>query len=323
MSSDTERIRAFELFGSHVRVLVGATMDANGRSTELAAMEVEAMLRGLHRELSRFDPVSALSRLNADPEAEVRTTHSVALLVEAARRAAIESDGLVDASLIADLERVGYAESRTGIEPADLQAALESAPSRHPASPAIGSPWIEVSVDLKEAIVRRPPDMRIDSGGSGKGLAADLAAARLAHLSSYAVDCGGDIRIGGAAGLERPVEVLHPFSPSAGMHLSLAAGGIATSGLRTRIWNHADGYSHHLIDPGTGTPAWTGVVQATAIAPTAAQAETLAKAALLSGPGGARRFLSRHGGLIVLDSGGVEAIGEIALHGTAGIGAAA
>ena len=67
--------------------------------------------------------------------------------------------------------------------------------------------------------------------------------------------------------------------------LRLATGAVATSGLNVRLWRRADGTpAHHLLDPATGDPAWTGVVGATALAPTALEAETLAKAALLSGP---------------------------------------
>lgn len=49
-----------------------------------------------------------------------------------------------------------------------------------------------------------------------------------------------------------------------------------------------------------GRPAFTGVVQATALAPTALEAEIRATAAVLSGPDGAQEWLPR-GGLIVLE----------------------
>lgn len=308
----SEHERAFDLFGTRVRVLLGAQIGRPRQQPSLAALRVEAMLRGLNRELTRFDDDSALSRLNSDPAREVRTTRSVATLVSVAREAAISSGGLVDSAVIDKLERAGYAKSRAGKEPADLRAALRSAPPRRPAQPATASGWNEVEVDLDEAVVRRPPGMRIDSGGLGKGLAADCAAARLRGFTSYAVDCGGDLRIGGAAALERPVEVIYPFDPNAAIELRITAGAIATSGLGARLWRHRGGFSHHLIDPGSGLPAWTGVVQATALAPTAVEAEALAKAALLSGPGRARRVLSEHGGVIVLDCGEVEAIGTVA-----------
>ncbi len=52
-----------------------------------------------------------------------------------------------------------------------------------------------------------------------------------------------------------------------------------------RLWRAPDGTPrHHLLDPSTLEPAWTGIVGATALAPTAVEAEALAKAALLSGP---------------------------------------
>lgn len=314
----TEHERAFDLFGTHVRVLLGAPVGREQQPPSLAALRVEAMLRGLNRELTRFDDDSALSRLNSDPEREVRTTRSVATLVAVAREAAITSGGLVDSAVIDELEHAGYAKSRAGEEPADLRTALRSAPARRPAQPAAATGWNEVEVDLDAAVVRRPPGMRIDSGGIGKGLAADFAAVRLGGFTSYAVDCGGDLRIGGRAALERPVEVIYPFAPNAAIELRITAGAIATSGLQARLWQHHDGFSHHLIDPGSGLPAWTGVVQATALAPTAVGAETLAKTALLSGPGGARRVLSEHGGVIVLDCGEVEAVGaaaELEVHG--------
>lgn len=70
---------------------------------------------------------------------------------------------------------------------------------------------------------------------------------------------------------------------------------VATSGTGSRLWSTADGgNAHHLLDPATGESAWTGLVSATALAPTAVEAETLAKAALLSGPGGARQHLVEH-----------------------------
>jgi thiamine biosynthesis lipoprotein len=86
---------------------------------------------------------------------------------------------------------------------------------------------------------------------------------------------------------------------------------VATSGLRTRIWRTDHGFAHHLVDPGRGRPAWTGVIQATALAPTALEAETLAKAALLRGPVAGRALLERRGGALILDDGTVLLAGRL------------
>jgi thiamine biosynthesis lipoprotein len=83
--------------------------------------------------------------------------------------------------------------------------------------------------------------------------------------------------------------------------------------VRSRIWAGPDGTPrHHLLDPSTGEPAFTGLVAVTALAPTALEAETLAKAALLSGPAGARRILSRRGGILVAEDGSARRIGRLA-----------
>ena len=92
--------------------------------------------------------------------------------------------------------------------------------------------------------------------------------------------------------------------------LVIRSGGIATSGLSSRIWEDGrGGYAHHLLDPSTGQPAWTGLVAVTALAPTALEAETLAKASFLRGPEGARGLLAGWGGLLFLDDGRVEPAG--------------
>jgi len=160
--------------------------------------------------------------------------------------------------------------------------------------------------------VRRLPGVRVDTGGIGKGLAADLAAKRLDGFARWAVDCGGDLRVGGAAAEPFAVEVEHPLTGERAHVLRLTSGAVATSGLNVRLWRRADGTpAHHLLDPATGRPAWTGLIGATALAPTALEAEALSKAALLSGPAAARRWLARHGGLIVRDDGDVELCGPL------------
>jgi thiamine biosynthesis lipoprotein len=92
--------------------------------------------------------------------------------------------------------------------------------------------------------------------------------------------------------------------------LRVRQGGVATSGIDARLWERDDGdFAHHLIDPATRTPAWTGLISATALAPTALEAEALAKAALLSGPVAGRRLLrGHHGGVLIHDDGAVDPV---------------
>jgi thiamine biosynthesis lipoprotein len=86
--------------------------------------------------------------------------------------------------------------------------------------------------------------------------------------------------------------------------MTLTDTAIATSSVARRAWRGGDGAPrHHLLDPSTGRPAWTGLLAATALAPTALEAETLAKVALLQGSDDALV----HGGLLVRADGEVAA----------------
>jgi len=71
-------------------------------------------------------------------------------------------------------------------------------------------------------------------------------------------------------------------------------------------------FAHHLLDPSTGQPAWTGLVGVTALGNTTLEAETLSKAALLAGPERARQLIAARGGLLVHDGGRVELVGQLA-----------
>jgi thiamine biosynthesis lipoprotein len=238
----------------------------------------------------------------------VRVSTQLAAALEAALETARLTDGLVDPTLLQELERAGYATSRVGVEPANLREALAAAPPRTAARPRREAPWRRV--EIVGGYVRRPAGMRFDLGGSAKGLAADSAAALLADHDSFAVDVGGDIAFGGQADLPRIVVVQHPFDHRRDLRFPLVRGAIATSGLASRVWETpGGGFAHHLMNPSTGEPAWTGVIQATALAPTAVAAEALAKAALLAGPEAGRLLLAAHGGALVLDDGRVSVAG--------------
>jgi thiamine biosynthesis lipoprotein len=304
----------FDAMGSHVRLLIGEP--GPGMAAAPAAAETaRKFIVEFDRTLSRFKPESELCALNADPRERVPASELMRAAVGAGIEAAERSGGLVDPTLVGEIETAGYVASRAGVPGAPLGAALEEAPERRPAGPNPGQAWRHFQVDDRRGTITRPPGIRFDSGGAGKGLAADLVAEKLRGYSRFIVDCGGDIRIGGADALVTPYEVFveHPLTGERAFVLKLSSGAVATSGLNVRIWRDERGrYSHHLLDPATGEPAWTGLIGATALGDTAVEAETLAKAALLSGPDGGRTVLAERGGLLVHDDGRIETVGPLA-----------
>ena len=278
----------FPCFGGRVSVL----------ATDGDVERVRARLEQWHDRLTRFDPASELSLLNAHPSETVRVSPVMACFVAAAVDAAHRTEGLVDPTLAPEIEVAGYV--------ADLDAPVELEPPVRvrPARPHPDRRWLAVRVDPATRTVTRPPGTRLDSGGIAKGLFADLAAGLLEAAGAYAIDCCGDVRIGGRDGIARAVRVDDPFEPGAWLHeYAVVSGGVATSGIGRRSWIGPDGARmHHLLDPSTGRPAYTGIIQVTALGATAADAEVRAKAALLSGAERASGWLP-HGGLIVFDDG--------------------
>jgi thiamine biosynthesis lipoprotein len=304
----------FHSMGSDIRFLIGPRLAPSAPEPLAAADREKAFVLDFAYRLSRFIPESELSALNRDPRPEVPASPLLRAAVAAGLWAAQRSDGLLDPTLVRALERTGYCASLDGAEPASLAEALAGAPPRAAALPDPASRWREVEIDDAAGVIRRPPGVMLDTGGTGKGLCADAVAHRLGGFTRFVVDCGGDIAVGGVGAQLAPyeVEVEHPLTRRSVGTIRVARGGIATSGLNVRIWRDRDGgYAHHLLDPSTGRPAWTGLIGVTALAETALEAETLSKIALLSGPAGARRTLRDRGGVVIHDSGEVEAIGPV------------
>ena len=294
--------RAFECFGGMVNVSV---LGPAATEPEKAAVAAEATLLAAHRQLSRFLPDSELSRLNRDPRPRVPADPLLLRLASAAREAGELTGGVVDATLLREIEAAGYRDSMQG-RPSGGRPAQAAAVA--PAGPRPGRSRAKLSVDWQAEAIERPPGVEIDSGGIAKGLLADEVAASLAKFPAYAVDCCGDVRIGGAAGGRRTIRVEDPFGGEPICSLEVSDGGVATSGITRRSWDGAGGDpAHHLLDPATGRPAFTGVVQATALAPSAFLADVHAKWALLSGPELGPAHLP-HGGVLVRADGGVETV---------------
>jgi thiamine biosynthesis lipoprotein len=313
---------SFDCMGTHARLIMAG---------EPAAAVCRAFLERFEAALSRFRPDSELCRLNAAGSDAFAASRLLRTAVAAGLWAAERTGGLVDPTLVPALEAAGYDRTRRAPE-LPLTTALAAAPTRRPAAADPAAAWRRVTVTGDT--VRRPPGVRLDTGGTGKGLAADMLAAHLgaagggrgaaqagrrpprstslagSAAGAWVVDCGGDLRVSAPPSDPFEVHVRHPLTGETAHLLRLHDGAVATSGLNVRLWRGPDGAPrHHILDPATGEPAWTGLIGATALAPTALEAEALAKAALLSGPARAGRWLRRHGGVTVRDD------GDVVLHG--------
>jgi thiamine biosynthesis lipoprotein len=307
-----EASRTFTCFGGNTTVVVGGAGPL-GEPGE-AVLAARDRLLVWHAAFSRFKPESELSSLNRDERASVAVSPIMARFARAVVDAAEATGGLVDATMLDAIEQLGYRTERFHGSLA-LPLALALAPARRPARAHPERRWSTIDVDLDASVVTRPPGVKLDGGGIVKGLLADVVGDMLREHPAFLVDCEGDLRVGGSAGRKRCVEVTAPLSRRVLHEFELADGAVATTSIAKRSWMERLKPAHHLLDPATGLPAYTGIVQATALAPTALEAEALAKAALLSGPQDAAAWLP-HGGLILLDDGSHVVVDAHATHPT-------
>lgn len=280
---------AFRAMGTQVCLVADHRSDA--RTFERVARSVELTFVREERRFSRFRPESELARVNARAGRWTPVTSRFAEVVRLAIRAAEETDGLFDPTILPTLESLGYDRDFDELL-AGARAALR--PAR-----TCGR-WAEIAV--RDDRILLPAGVRMDLGGIAKGWTADLAAelAVAGGLRWAIVNAGGDLRLAGlapAGGVEVGIE--DPQVPDGEVgRITIEHGALATSGVTKRAWGPG---LHHLVDPRTGSPADGPALQATVWAPTCAEAEVRAKRALLEG----RPALTRLDGLLVLADGSV------------------
>jgi thiamine biosynthesis lipoprotein len=235
-------------------------------------------------------------------------------LVEAAVDAWRSTAGLVDATVLGALERLGYDRSYERLAPppaleaGSLVADGPDAERLEDAGPAPGCGAI--AIDRRAGTVALPAGVGVDPGGLGKGRIADevAAAVRAAGATGACIDLGGDVVVAGTAddGDVWQIDVEDPLDADRSIaSLTVEQGAVATSSILRRRWDHDGRSVHHLVDPRTGVPVQSDVVAATVVAAEAMWAEVLAKAAVIAGLAEGVALLAASGasGLLVTDDG--------------------
>jgi thiamine biosynthesis lipoprotein len=233
--------------------------------------------------LTRFDPRSELSRLNDSPASTIAIGPTLAAVLDWGRAAEVATDGIVDITLL------------------DQRLEAERGGDAPPIPPH--RQW-SLARGTRRSAVHRPAGLRFDLDGVAKGWLADRAARLLDRVHGVAVDADGDVSIGLDPGESLSLGVADPASTGMDIAVLRLANetpgrrsfGVATSGISVHRWGGADATArHHLIDPRTGRPAATDIVQATVIATSARLAEAFAKSAVILGRREAPRGIRRPG----------------------------
>lgn len=254
--------RSFRAMGTDVALFLAAEP---GPAAEAALESAEREFERVEALLSRFRPESELSALNRAGCLEAGD--DLLAVVDLALDARTRTEGRFDPTVHDALVAAGYDRTFEEVAP---DGASEHAVGRCGGAVRIAGRTIELE-----------PGTHLDLGGIGKGYTVDRAAAILSAAGPALVDAGGDIAARGrpdALGWRVGIE-----TPGDSLTLALEDAAIATSGRDRRRWRRDGEERHHLIDPTTGRSADRDLLRVTVVAPTAVEAEVLAKSLFLAG----------------------------------------
>ena len=282
MTTSTQRID-FQVMGTNFFCLVV------GGNNEICDA-VYQFANELETKWSRYIPTSELMQINNNPESMIQVSDATLRLVNEMKNGFEVTQGIFSGNILGELIDLGFANSRINPENVtNWQARAKSV-----------ADLSDVEIDLQNKSVSVPSGVALDSGGIGKGLAADLMSDYAMQLGAMgiAVFAGGDVAVKGmapdAAGWK--VNISDPGDVDKFIDtISLSRGGLSTSS--PMGWRIKD--AHHIIDPRTHKSSDSDVLQATIIAQNASQAEVLAKMCVI---------LGSHEGISRIDSLGVAAL---------------
>ena len=227
---------------------------------------------------SRFRPDSEVSRLQETAGAGPRAVSPLlGDLLHVALGAASMTDGAVDPTVGAALCRLGYDR--------DFPRLAAGVAGSLPAPAAVPG-WRSIVLDEGAGTVDLPAGVVLDLGATAKAWAADRAAGAIAERFGCGtlVSLGGDLAVASAPDGGFSVGVADicgdPDAPTA---VSIASGGLATSGVGNRHWMLGTSPVHHVIDPATGLPVASVWRTVSVAAATCVDANTASTASLVLG----------------------------------------
>ena len=293
-------VREWTAMGTRMRLTVRGP-DAAARADAMAAA-ARAALEAVEEETSAFRAGNAVARTAemAGSGEWMATGPAFDTALETALAVAEATDGAFNPLVGPLMERYGFVRRPEGV-------------GERGSGGEVREEWLEWrGIERRPGSCRLPvAGMRLDFGGVAKGVGADHAAAAAREVAEgdFLLDAGGTLIGRGAwtVGLRDPrggadAAPLRAFTLADGM-------ACATSGNYER--------AGHLMDPRSGCPADGGggaVLQATALARTAAEADAWSTALFVLGPEAGRAAVERSGAsvagawVVAKDGGGVAVV---------------
>ena len=269
------------------------TLDAADAASLLPAQAALNAIDAIEAQLTVFRDTSALSVINRRAaDEEVPCDADLFALLSRCDRLTRATGGAFDITSTPLSQCWGFLR-REGRVPSDSEIAA--------ARDLVG--MNDVGLDARRTSVRFfKSGMALNLGAIGKGYALDRVAGSLRHAQvHHALLSAGRssmLAIGGR-GRGWPVDIVSPRRqrPIARVWIRDAALGTSGAGEQFVV---VDGRRFgHVLDPRTGWPS-DGMLSATVITASAADADALSTAFLVGGPALAQRYCERHEGVLAL-----------------------
>lgn len=282
------------LMGTRVDIVVEPSNGLSTLHAQQAIDAAQATMRGQAALMSRYDPASAVSRINA----------------LAGRRAVPVPPALMDVLRTAQALAV-FTDGAFDITVGALSAWHFDGTAQRPPRPAVVRAQRArvragaLQLDAQAGTAFLPePGMAIDLGGVAKLpiLAAGLETLRRHGVQHALVNGGGDVLVAGLSqGRPWRIGLRDPLQPERLLGtVSLAQGGVvASSGDYERYFWYEGRRLHHILDPHTGYPT-TGLHGVALVAAGVGEVNGLGAAAMVKGAADAQAMLAQRPGIQAL-----------------------
>lgn len=238
---------------------------------------IRGVMNQVDSELSMFNPLSTVSRINAGLTDSV--TPWFCDILDAARLPNYLSGGAYDPTVAPLVDLWGFGRADTAAEP-DSAAIVR----------ALASVGLE-RVGIQDMRIVRPDSLTsFDFSSIAKGFGIDRIADMLERnsVNDYMVEIGGEIALAGhnPDGRKWRIQIDAPVRTPEHTRLTVMEMGpertaLATSGNYRNYRTDPDGTIHgHILDARTGRPADTDILSASVIARTCCRADAFATAAM-------------------------------------------
>lgn len=264
------------------------TLTAYGTQSEEAVDAAVAEIYRLEDLLSATDPESEVSQINGKAGEVTRVSREVSDLLESALEISSLTDGAFDITIAPVLKLWGFPSGEYRIPgPDELAEAMT----------CVGYEKVRTA----DEEVTLLPGMGIDLGGIAKGYTGDCVLNTLSQfgITSALINLGGNVQAVGTkpdGGLWN-IAVRDPEEDGSIGILAVSDTAVITSGGYERYFEGGDGVRyHHIIDPGTGYPADSGLASVTIVCGRGVIGDSLSTALFVMGLDSAIDYWRTNGG---------------------------